>query len=71
MINEINKVFDDGTWWSHVPNQETRTIDLKPIKNEVSGMVRLVPSTQKYQFEPEIMQLFWENRGRTGLSQLF
>ena len=33
-------------------------------------MVRLVPDTHDFQFQPEVMHVFWQNRGHARLSTL-
>ncbi|KAJ9604209.1 hypothetical protein H2200_011043 [Cladophialophora chaetospira] len=71
LINEVNKALDDGTMWWYQQNTETGLTEPVMIIAGITGMVRLVPTTQKLSFEPQVMQALWENRGHEGLSTLF
>jgi hypothetical protein len=71
LIQAITKPFDDGTLWFVSPDLSTKQIIRKEVLNGVSGMVRLMPDGQNMQFTPDIIKVFWKNKGNKALSTLF
>jgi hypothetical protein len=70
LIWYLNRAFDDGSMWAKIPDPKTRVINSKQLMPNVTGLVRLVPGTQTFEFLPEIMQVFWTARD-TGINTIF
>jgi hypothetical protein len=71
LIDYINKAFDDGTLWFTGPSRDQKSIQRKQVVAGISGMVRLLPGTHDLQFTPDVMEVFWNQRGMQSLSALF
>jgi hypothetical protein len=63
LIEYISKAFDDGTLWFTEPNLKDKTIDRAQVVGGISGMVRLLPNTHNFQYTPDVMEIFWNQRG--------
>jgi hypothetical protein len=69
LVYYIDRAFDDRTLWYEGPSEDGKTLTQAQVRAGVSGVVRLVPITNEYQFTPEVMEVLWNNR--TALPVLF
>ncbi|KAI9657440.1 MAG: hypothetical protein M1821_003122 [Bathelium mastoideum] len=72
LIWYVKHAFDDGSMWAKVPDLETRTITWSQLMPNITGLVRLIPGTQTFQYLPDVMQVLWTAKNTdSGIDGVF